>query len=259
MAPRRSILDYEAPDAAEAVGGSSRASTLRTQCTHRHRRGRRRGKRCRQLTNFDYRLCDEHLRKVKHLRVAPSKMGSRAGLGLFACGSSGDVVFRHGEEIDCFAGELIDNVEYARRYASTNGFARYVVGMGPDWSHDESYARTALSYANDGVNLEDPMMRRNFVFKTGTHTVWHDISWPHVINCNCDTSPRNNERACLIAVGDIHDGEELLWSYAGTNAPSKDEYGEWVTAAGGSGSESSEPVDGYWRGYMEYAELHPHD
>lgn len=241
-APR--LLDYEAPEPSVAVA---------SQCTHRHRRGRRRGKRCRRATHYDYRWCDDHLARIHHLRVAPSLLGlgrDIAGLGLFARGrpphSRHNVVFRRGDLIGVFGGELIDNHEYGRRYASTDRFARYVVGLDDATSHDETDVRSALSYANDGVNLDDPLMRRNYYFKGGgTHVVWHNTSWPYVINCACESTTGGSEpaRACLRAIGDICDGDELLWSYSGSHLPSRDVDGDWVRDA-----TTGDPVDAYWFG-----------
>lgn len=223
------ILDSEPPEP---------GSQHRQQCTHRHRRGKRRGQRCRSSSGYDYRYCDHHLDVVHGLRVGNSRLGRNAGLGLFATAP-----FRHGQTIGVFAGEIIDNAEYMRRYAATSGFARYVVGLGPSHSHDESIYRTALSYANDGVNLRDVMMRRNYVYRDGSHVVWHDRDWPHVINCVCDSTP-DGSRACLVSVGDIGVGDELYWSYSGSHLPSKDASGNWVTVS----ATSQEPVDAYWYG-----------
>jgi hypothetical protein len=257
------FLDYESSDtnwvASASAGTPGMPGTLKLQCTHRHRRGKRRGKRCRQQTNYDYRVCDDHLMRVKHLKVKKSRLENGAGLGLFAASASASaaagssiVVFRRGEIIGEFAGELIDNAEYERRYGSQNGFARYVVGQGANLSHDESFARTALSYANDGVNLKDPLMRRNYVFKSGTHVVWHDTEWPHVINCVCDLN-QDKDRACLVALCDIRNDEELLWSYSGSHLPSKDERGEWVKSTAATAA-ADEPVDSYWFGWFGLAE-----
>jgi len=256
------LLDYEAPDISPNRRVVDAGQLLRTQCTHRIRRGKRRGRRCPRITNTDYRICDKHLASVRNLRVSASRLGSSCGLGLFAVcdnisGDKGIIVFKRGSIIDCFAGELIDNIEYARRYAHNGGFAQYALGVGDDLSHDESYARTALSYANDAVDTGDVMMRRNYVFPDGTHTVWHHPDWPHVVNCACDvtvpaaasvTASSSQRRACLVALCDIRDGDEILWSYSGSCMPSKDKDGEWIIDPA-----TDMPVDAYWYGSTQAA------
>lgn len=191
------------------------------------------------MTERDYRWCDLHLKKYHRLIVQKSKICD-AGVGLFAAGD-----FKRGEIIGTFGGEIINNAEYERRYSSSGGFAPYVLGLCDDASHDETWARTALSYANDGVDLEDHLMRRNYVFKTGTHVVWHNLEWPHVINAVCDLTP-DKTRACLIALWHIRSGDEILFSYSGSNAPSKDENGEWVAEP----HHPTRPIDSYFYGYF---------
>jgi hypothetical protein len=104
-------LDYEAPEAGWNKGGDGKEQQ---QCTHRHRRGRRRQKRCRQASSrYDYRWCDEHLDRVQHLRIGLSKIEG-AQLGLFATAA-----FSKGQVIGLFGGELIDNTEYVVLRART--------------------------------------------------------------------------------------------------------------------------------------------
>lgn len=224
---RATLLDYVAPDY-DFQGDSCR------QCSHLHNNGAR----CRSVSGYDYRFCDRHLLQHYHVVIQPSRIPG-AGLGLFAARC-----FRRGDLIGRFAGELIDNQEYERRYTQSSGFAPYVLGVDNNTSHDESVARTAFSYANDGVDLKDPWLRRNYIYRTGTHVVWHKPEWPHVINCVCDAdrSGEDKQRACLYALGDIERGDELLYSYAGVNGPSKDENGEWIRDSQG------QICDGYFYG-----------
>jgi hypothetical protein len=259
--PRALILDHKEPQdeklAAQAKEASSLRGTLISQCNHIISRGKRRGQRCRHLTDYDYRRCEEHLRRDWHVAVRPSNI-RHAGLGLFAvdpeascdcdCVQRRRVVFRKGDLIGCFAGELIGSGDFQRRYSNEkhNNFAPYVLGVDDDKSHDESYARTAFSYANDGVNLKDPLLRRNYVYKTGSHVVWHQLEWPHVVNAYCDSNSEG--RPSLYALGDICHGEEILWSYSGSLNPSKNDRGEWVLDAS---RQNSQPQDSYFYGLLE--------
>lgn len=251
-APRESKLQEQAEEASKLMG------TLVSQCNHIISRGKRRGERCRHLTEYDYRRCEKHLRRDWHVQVKSSNI-RQAGLGLFAvdpdascdcdCVHRRRIVFRKGDLIGCFAGELINSQEFQRRYGNEEyrNFAPYVLGVEEDKSHDESYARTAFSYANDGVNLKDPLLRRNYVYKTGSHVVWHQLEWPHVVNSFCDSNAETG-RPSLYALGDICHGEEILWSYSGSLNPSKNERGEWVLDAS---KQNSQPQDSYFYGLLE--------
>lgn len=252
----QSVLDYKPPSgliSRSKLVIDEETGLLQSQCNHIHKNGK--GRRCKNRTNYDYRLCDYHLLHDLNLLVAKSRIQS-ANLGLYSADHrllpSGymsqslprdppplrhhHVVFNRSDLVGRFGGELIDNAEYERRYS--NGFGKYAIGITDDQSQDESVARTAMSYANDGVNLGDKQMRRNYSHH-GTHVVWHDLQWPHVINAY---SGSENNRVCLFAMCDLVHGDEILWSYSGSHNPSKDENGKWVIDATG------EIVDLYWCG-----------
>jgi hypothetical protein len=241
-------LPVPPPNGEEEGGGDlliELNGVLRSQCSHRLSRGRRKGERCRHLTRYDYRLCDEHLAKDLGLVVARSRIQG-AGMGLYACDyrllprrylrtaderdppnqRPSHRIFSRDELVGHFAGEIIDGDEYESRYKRFNGFAAYVLGITPKLSHDESMARTALSYANDGVDLADAQLRRNYFHKSGAHVVWHNLSSSAVINTYCKYD-REHGRACLHTLGPVTHGEELLWSYSGEHQPSRDERGRW--------------------------------
>ena len=217
---------------------------------------------CTRETTYDYRVCEQHLLEAHGLVVAQSRIEG-AGLGLYAANTrlippdhvsdhpparvSNAVVFQHdavigGEEFS-FAGEMIDVSEYERRYG--DGFGEYVLALDDNMNHDEHFARTALSYANDGVNTRDNLMRRNYMHRHGTHPVFHDPTWPHVINAIACLHPTRNV-VRLRALGPICHGDEILWSYSGGNGPSKNGIlsSDWVRDANGNIS------DGYWSGAM---------
>ncbi len=62
--------------------------------------------------------CFQHLRKYKHLRIGTSTLAG-AGKGLFAYDKAkgvNDIVFKEGEEIIPYDGELIDEEELDNRY-----------------------------------------------------------------------------------------------------------------------------------------------
>lgn len=217
--------------------GDSTTGVWRTQCSMPD---------CDRLTLHDYRLCDTHLLETHSLLVAPSRIAG-AGLGLYAMDMSecddallehlwngpceysdawtqplhvnGDaVVFHRRELIGQFSGEIIPEYVYQSRYEHRHG--TYVVAIDDVYSHDESVFRTALAYANDGINLNDPLRRRNYIFRAGTHVVYHDLQWPHIVNAKC-TRQVVHGLSQLVALGDIRHGDEILWSYDGHVTPHK--------------------------------------
>lgn len=206
----------------------------------------------------DYRYCRHHLETGLHLRVSQSRIPG-VGLGLFAVANrfrdvrtsvvKRAVVFDVGDRIGSFEGEVIDNAEFEHRYKNSDGFAEYVLAIDDSRSHDETTKRTALSYANDAVDVHDPMLRRNYVTQGPTpyetYIVWHRPEWPHVINAVCRY---DSERDCasLYALGPISHGEEILFSYGGINGASKTPRGTWLAAADGSGLIQ----DTFWYGKM---------
>ena len=250
--------------------GVTRFPVLRTQCQH----VKRNGEQCTFMTTYDYQLCDKHLLTDRHLLVAKSRLPN-AGCGLFAVNPrlldkgylacmrttfprdpppviDSANVFNHGDVIGgvgcTFRGEFITNRQYHFRYGSRH--AEYVVGM-ETHCHDETFARTCLSYSNDGVRVDDTYLRRNFVHANGTHVVWHDLSWKFIINARCDVyaditgdkAHKYSKFACLQAIGSIDHGEEIMWPYSGTCEPSKFAVGldNWCTSGG-------EILDPYWYG-----------
>lgn len=218
--------------------------------------------RCRRAiaSSSDYRYCRHHLETRFRICTGQSRIDN-AGLGLFAIhpklrrcyrshharphANASAVVFRRGDRIGTFAGEIIDIAEFERRYAVQDGFAEYVLPIDESRMHDETHLRTALSYANDAVNTRDPMMRRNYVDSYGTHVVWHDLAWPHYVNAVCRYDA-TSDSAALFALGDICHGEEIFFSYCGVNGASRTPSGLWLTAVSDSGSVQ----DAFWYGKM---------
>ncbi len=246
----------------EPIIGTSLKPLLRTQCTVMIGNAR-----CYRMTTHDYRLCDHHLLWKRHLIVAKSRIPD-TGLGVFAViphllpenirkllregpydpstytpdlKKSDTVVFERGHTIggqgSAFSGEIISETEYDIRYGETQG--EYVLGVNTDVNHDETRARTVLSFCNDGICIGDEYVRRNYIHKTGTHVVWHLLDWKHVINtaCNCDDNIQ--KFATLVAIGNICHGDEILWSYSGSHEPGKNRHGHWVF-------DGSDVRESYW-------------
>lgn len=239
---------------------------LRGQCQYNNRDTQQR---CKFLTTYDYRYCTHHLMQTHGVVVAPSRISPNAGLGLFVVNRSiinasdtdptetphirkDMVVVQRGKVVGetlTFVGEIINNAQYTSRWGDR--FAEYVLGIDDHYSHDETRARTCLSYANDGINTRDSLLRRNYVHPHGTHVVWHDPMWPHVVNAACCDYPYKHCHSgtvlCLQAIGDISHGEEVLWSYSGTFKPSKngrgvDQWTRWM--------KDDSICDAYWYGLL---------
>jgi hypothetical protein len=208
---------------------------------------------CSRLTVHDYRMCDAHLLEYQNLIVAPSRIPG-AGLGLFAmdvnltepdvlrllkkgpcayaderlCPSLSRTkhnVFQHKDIIGQFGGEIVPVYILNHRYRETL-HGTYVVAIDDVYCHDESRVRTALAYANDGIHLDDALRRRNYVYRTGTHVVYHDLGWPHVINARC-IRESDMDFSQLAAIGSIGHGEEILWSYDCRMTPTLSRDGYW--------------------------------
>ncbi len=232
---------------------------LRTQC----QAYRADNVRCTEKTSYDYRMCSEHLLMCRHLVVAPSRIAG-AGMGLFAVDPSKlpvgydmctapprkahVVVFRHNHTIGgagcTFAGETIDDQEFDVRYGDQLG--EYVLDMGGEhgFMHDESTARTCLSYANDAIDVRDALLRRNFVHETGRYTLWAAVDWPHVVNARSSQARVGGGIQCLKAIGPIAHGDEILWSYSGAHDASRLSNNVWTTG------ENNIVVDAYWHGRL---------
>ena len=75
------------------------------------------GSQCKRTTVIGTRWCYSHLLKFKHLRIKKSTLPN-GGMGLYCvdCSSENDIVFRAGDKIISYDGELIDKEELEDRY-----------------------------------------------------------------------------------------------------------------------------------------------
>ncbi len=184
--------------------------TLRSQCSAFID-----SERCQNATDFDYRFCWRCLMQRYSLMVAPGLKG----WGLFACdpavykldgvrpqADSAHTVFHAGEIVGgpwCyFTGEYVTDRELDARYPA-DITADYVVAEGAHRNIDGQVARTVLQFANDAICTATGL--RN----TPDRIVMHD--WP-VQNAESAIIDR---RFCLVAIADIHQGDEILWDYTG--------------------------------------------
>ena len=171
------------------------------------------GKRCKLRSCFDLRHCWVHLKKVFHVRIAPSLIkvdGQSIGLGLFAetnlqlnpkhlkelrSQKSLDqnfLVFRKGDRIGEYVGEKVTDRELSRRYDFRNDAGKLQEQVAP-------YAITD----NKG-NIRDAMCRRNF-------TAYVNDPYRSEYKSNVKI---NNHNFTMVAKRNIYRGEELLFDYS---------------------------------------------
>lgn len=226
------VLEYEAPALDHPLYHMpvfSPDGKLQSQCSHRDNGGAR----CVESTGYDYRICNTHLHTICKLVVAPSRIPG-AGLGLFAAHPNRNTdpgsrptrepidVFAAEEEIaDGFRGEVITLAEYWRR-----GTHEYVLEYDtPARLIDERFARTVLSYSNDAINLRDRQLRRNN-YTSRFHVRTRMDDWPFVNNVSA-SRPTADGLIHLQAICDVLHGDEIMWTYDGSDAALRNKRGHW--------------------------------
>ena len=73
------------------------------------------GNRCNNKTVVGHNFCHVHRKHMLHLQIKDSTIPN-ANQGLFAYGKQGEVVFKKGQRICLYNGEVIDNDELLERY-----------------------------------------------------------------------------------------------------------------------------------------------
>ena len=157
---------------------------------------------CTRKTCYSLPYCWQHLKKLAHLRIGRTRLvdpgtGSRFKfLGLFACnqGDPGGVVFKRGDVITPYIGEVITTQELDARYPGDDEVAPYVVSMRGDKHVDGACMRGVASLANDAI--------------PGSRCVDGDAC---VVNAQFDEG--DGVYPWLVATGDIRDGDEVFASY----------------------------------------------
>jgi len=140
--------------------------------------------RCKRRCVIGSAFCSTHLAYNHHLKIKQSTLPN-AGLGLFAKNPSNqnpnEVIFRTGDKIVSYQGELIDKNELIRRYHDKT--PPYVVGISKDNYEDGAKFRGVGALANTKPNHNN-----------ATLSVYRG-------------------RASLKATKPIHNGEEIFLSY----------------------------------------------
>lgn len=177
------------------------------------------GARCRRKPCVDYRYCTQHLINVVHLYIGKNSRNLRRrrrqveGRGLYAVSGSGDlkhagidngipnvdrgiVVFRDGDLIDVYGGEMMSKNRIDRRYRDPNAVATYAI-TSRKHGVDAYCASTAAAYANDPYNpdLPDP---------------YNTARARANVEMHYDRANRTFE---MYATKDIRHGEEILLHY----------------------------------------------
>lgn len=147
------------------------------------------GKRCRNRTCKTVPLCWMHLWKNYNVRVQPSPLH---GSGLFANrrgAKPGEVVFKTGDNIIFFGGEVLTDEVASNRYDfggydNTVPYGTITTINGHDYPVDEACRRSAAIYSNYAKGKK----------VNATTEVVNDMLW-------------------LVATKTIRQGQEILWDY----------------------------------------------
>ncbi len=160
---------------------------------------------CPMVSKKDYRYCEKHLATEKHLAIAPSSHG----MGLFADAGKNDdlttVVFKKGDVIDEYLGEVFSKSEFSRRYPEWQT-GIYAVQAPGGMYIDALCAPTAASYANDPVNVARLKGRANFRAN-------YERSNPTTLNSRLGNMLVPHRGIKLIATRNIRQGEEIMCKY----------------------------------------------
>lgn len=107
------------------------------------------GSRCKRICVFGSPFCSAHLASLHYLQIKPSRI-PHAGKGLYAVhprdSNSNEVLFRRGEIICAYKGEVINKEELVDRYSDKT--PPYVVGVSENVYEDGARIRGIGSLAN---------------------------------------------------------------------------------------------------------------
>jgi SET domain-containing protein len=143
------------------------------------------GQQCKNKTVIGHVYCHVHRRKILKLQIKKSNIVN-GGKGLFAVGDG--IVFKPGQRICMYDGELIDVDELVRRYSNNTG--PYAIEL-----HDK-----------DGEAVyEDAAIER------GLGSLCNHSQNKSKINAKLSISKKN--RAQILAIKNIRAGQEILVDY----------------------------------------------
>ena len=164
------------------------------QCEHRIVRANGTHVRCKMKVCIGLPYCWRHTRSILHLRVAKSQI-HEAGNGVYAFHPDRNVrrVFKKGDAITTYDGELIHKQEVDRRYSDSEQVtAPYVYSIG---SSGENYIDAACTRGIGGMfNFKPYTGRRN-----PNNVIARKVS--------------NQNKVMLYALRDIDNGEEMFLDY----------------------------------------------
>ena len=152
------------------------------RCNAKNASGKRCLRKSRYILNGVF-LCNSHLRTKKHLCITDSYIES-AGKGVFATCKYKNPVFRKGEIIGSYDGELLSGSDFSKRYPHRNHITPYCMKLDNEDGDvaDSLFYRGVLAMINDGPN---------------TNTV----------------AISDGAQIVIEALTDIYDGDELYLSY----------------------------------------------
>ena len=143
--------------------------------------------RCKNHTVIGQTYCHAHRKKMLHLQIKKSTIPG-AGQGLFAAGDEGKIIFKTGDRICMYNGQLLNDLELLRRYREET--APYAIEL----------------HKKDGeVQYEDAATRRG-IGSLANHS-------RNKSKINARLSISRNNRAQLIATKNIRSGAEILVDY----------------------------------------------
>jgi SET domain-containing protein len=148
------------------------------------------GVQCPVLTWRIHPFCYKCTQEALHLSVAKSTLGEEAGYGLFAYnpnGKNGCIVFREGEYIAPYGGQILTEEQLDDRYSvyeDKSTVAPYAYADDNGLIYDAAIARGVAAYAND--NKDKTKINSEFSSK------------PHL---------------CIRATRNIHQHEEIFLDY----------------------------------------------
>lgn len=126
------------------------------------------GQRCKCRTLMSTPFCHIHLKSIKHLVVKPSTI-PQAGKGLFVCAAKQEpnaIIFRKGDTIVEYGGELLDYDETERRYGSKT--APYTLKIKEDVYLDAACRRSIGSICNSNQGHNNARLSVNTQHNTAS-------------------------------------------------------------------------------------------
>ncbi len=143
------------------------------------------GQQCKNHTTIGQNYCHVHRKSMLHLQIKDSTI-SQAGKGLFASGTG--IIFRKGDRICMYNGQLIDKEELLRRY------------------HDDTAPYGIQLHKKNGEDqYEDGALERGIGSLANHSRIKSKI--------NARLSISHNNRAQLIATKNIRGGKEIFVNY----------------------------------------------